>query len=159
MKTQSGSLQWNPGKTGFRTLLTTILIFCMAAIPSAFADIPDRGKVSLSGMYQVAASNDPMFPMDRRQEWFLDFGKGIHDGTSSGKVAVSLRENPKVSVRIMVWQYDARNSALLIGNETALGSGRAVARAVWSLGIDSGAIFLLRGKCTIVLKRADPSDY
>jgi hypothetical protein len=159
MRTLSGSLQWIPGKTGFRALLTTIAILSAIFFPPASADIPDRGKVSLSGMYQVEASNDPMFPMDRNQEWFLDFGKGIHDGISSGKVAVSLRENPKVSVRIMVWQYNPRDRTLLIGNETAQGSGRAVARGVWGLGIDSGAIFLLRGECTIVLKRADPSDY
>jgi hypothetical protein len=159
MNTKSGSLQWIPGKTGLRTLLAIIAMLFAIALPPASADVPDRGEVSLSGMYQVAASNDPMFPMDRNQEWFLDFGKGIHDGISSGKLAVSLRENPKVSVRIMVWQYNPKERALLIGNETAQGSGRAVARGVWSLGIDSDAIFLLRGKSTIVLKRADSSDY
>ena len=128
-------------------------------LPACLPDIPDRGAVSLSGMYQVAASNDPLFPMDRGQEWFLDFGKGIHDGINGGKVAVSLRQNPKVSVSIMVWQYAPRERALYIGNQAAAGSGRAVARGVWALDIDSGAVFLLRGKCTIVLKRADPSDY
>ncbi len=159
MKTLSGSLQWIPGKTGFRALLTTIAILSAIFFPPASADIPDRGAVSLSGMYQVAASNDPLFPMDRGQEWFLDFGKGIHDGINGGKVAVSLRQNPKVSVSIMVWQYAPRERALYIGNQAAAGSGRAVARGVWALDIDSGAVFLLRGKCTIVLKRADPSDY
>lgn len=131
----------------------------MIAFPTASADIPDRGIPALRGMYQVSASNDPLFPMDRRQEWFLDFGKGIHNGISSGKVAVSLRENPNVSVRIMVWQYVPGERALFIGSQAAEGSGRAVTRGVWTLGTDSGTVFLLRGKCTIVLKRADPSDY
>jgi hypothetical protein len=110
-------------------------------------------------MYQIASSNDPLFPMDRQQEWFLDFGKGIHDGITSGKVAVSLRENPNVSVRILVWQYFPKEKALLIGNQTAAGSGRAVAKSVWTLANDSGAVFLLREKCTIVLERAHPNDY
>jgi len=110
-------------------------------------------------MYQVASSNDPLFPMDRQQEWFLDFGKGIHGGVTSGKVAVSLRENPNVTVRILVWQYFPEKKALLIGNQTAEGSGRAVAKSAWTLTNDSDAIFLVRGRCTIVLARAAPEDY
>lgn len=159
MKKPAEPKQIISGKTGFRILATIIAIISSIAIQTSPADIPDRERASLSGMYQVASSNDPLFPMDRQQEWFLDFGKGIHDGITSGKVAVSLRENPNVRVRIMVWQYFPEQRALLIGNQTAAGSGRAVARGVWTLGNDSGAIFLRTEKCTIVLKRADPDDY
>lgn len=136
-----------------------IALVSAAAIHSSVADFPDPEPVALSGMYQLVASNDPLFPKNSTQEWFLDFGKGIQNGITSGKVAVSLRENPRVSVRIMVWQYFPTEKALLIGNQTAEGSGRAVARAIWTLGNDSAAIFLQRENCTIVLKRADPQDY
>lgn len=159
MKTRTELLNGYSGKPGFRTLATVIAMIAAIAIQPSPADIPDRERVSLVGMYQVVSSNDPFFPMDSRQEWFLDFGNGFRDGISSGKVAVSLRENPKVSVRIMVWQYFPEERVLLIGNQAAQGSGRAVARGVWTLGSDSGAIFLLRERCTIVLKRADPNDY
>ena len=158
MKTTSGSKQRIPRKSGFRTL-AAIAIVSATAIQANLADIPDRPPVSLSGMYQVAASNDPLFPMNSNKEWFLDFGNGITGGITSGKVAVSLRENPRVSVRVMVWQYFPGEKTLLIGNQTAEGSGRAVARGVWAMGNDSGAVFLNRGNCTIVLKRAAPGDY
>lgn len=158
MKTTSGPKQGIPRKSGFRTLAAIALVSA-AAIHANLADIPDRKPVALGGMYQVAASNDPLFPKDSSQEWFLDFGNGTQSGVTSGKVAVSLRQNPRVSVRIMVWQYFPREQALLIGNQTAEGSARAVARGVWTMGNDSGAIFLNRENCTIVLKRANPGDY
>ena len=59
----------------------------------------------------------------------------------------------------MVWQYFPGEKTLLIGNQTAEGSGRAVARGVWTMGNDADAIFLRRENSTIVLKRANPGDY
>lgn len=158
MKTISEPKQGFPRKPGL-TKLAAIALVSAAGIHANLADIPDRPPVSLSGMYQVAASNDPLFPKTSAQEWFLDFGNGTQSGVTSGKVAVSLRQNPRVSVRIMVWQYFPREQALLIGNQTAEGSGRAVARGVWTMGQDADAIFLNRDNRTIVLKRADPQDY
>lgn len=158
MKTLTGPKKGSHCHVGFRTLTAVALIFA-AAIQPSFADIPDRQPIALSGMYRIAASNDPLFPMGSKQEWFLDFGTGTLDGTTSGKVAVSLRENPNVSVRIMVWQYFPRDNALMIGNQTAEGSARALVRGGWTLSSDSGAIFLLRENATIVMKRADPTDY
>lgn len=159
MKTPTETLHGIPARTGFRILTTMIAMFSAVAIRSSSAETLNRETVSLSGMYQIASSNDPLFPMDRRQEWFLDFGKGIHAGITSGKVAVSLRENPNVSIRIMVWQHFPDEKALLIGEQTAEGSGRAVSRGVWTFVNDSGAIFLTRERRTVVLKRADPGDY
>ncbi|MFD2256715.1 hypothetical protein ACFSSA_08510 [Luteolibacter algae] len=140
-------------KTGVCAVISAL------AFQLAHADIPDRPATHLGGMYKVASSSDPLFPMNGQQEWFLDFGKGMSDGSTSGKVAVSLRQNPKVSIRIMVWQYFPEQGALLIGNQTEEGSRQAVARAVWSLANDSGKVVLLRDNSALVLNQADQSDY
>ena len=80
------------------------------------AEVPASGSAEFRGMYKVASSTDPIFPMESNQEWFLDFGKGVSAGTLSGNVAVSLRQNPNVKVRIMAWQYFPEQTSLLIGN-------------------------------------------
>ena len=100
-----------------------------------------------------------MFPVTRTREYFLDFGKGIQAGKLSGSVAISMRRNPNVKVRIMAWQYFPKQGSMVIGNPYSEDSRNAVARAVWKMtGGDNGVIFE-RGSYQVVLHRADPGDY
>ncbi len=110
-------------------------------------------------MYQILSSNDPVFPMNAKQEWFLDFGKGIQPGRSGGSVAVSLRQNPHVKVRIMAWQYLPENGRILLGNPFAEGARKAVARGAWELLVRGDGVTFKRGNYQVVLHRADPADY
>ncbi len=123
------------------------------------ADIPDRHSSGFAGMYKVAASNDPIFPMSQGQEWFLDFGTGIQQHKVSGNVAVSLRQNPNVSVRIMAWQFFPAEAALAIGNPYSEGSRNAVAKGVWAMGATDNGVIFQRGNYQVVLHPAAPSDY
>ncbi len=137
---------------------------CMAALFTlgmqvADADIPDQNTSGFAGMYKVAASNDPIFPMGEGQEWFLDFGTGIQQNKISGDVAVSLRQNPNVSVRIMAWQFFPAESSLAIGNPYSEGSRQAVAKGVWTMGATENAVIFQRGNYKVVLQAAAPSDY
>jgi hypothetical protein len=131
----------------------------------AGADIPDRDRPSrapaaLSGMYQVVSSSDPLFPMDdSRKEWFLDFSEGTRSGKTSGRLAVSLRENPRVQVRILVWQIFPREGTLTIGNAMADGGRGAVALAQWNVTATNHGIALERDGLRIVLRRAQPADF
>lgn len=139
-------------------IISAILVTIALILSSqhSAADIPDRSsRTALSGMYQVSASTDPMFPMQQNQEWFLDFGEGTRNGAFSGTVAVSLRENPNVRVRIMVWQYFPEQGTLVIGNQTNRGSKGAVARAVWNIGANSQYVVLQRHNVNVTLRRAD----
>jgi len=139
-------------------------IMMTLVLQSVRADIPDRARPSLSGppqlagMYKVAASTDPFFPARQNVEWFLDFGKGTAE-QNSGKVAVSLRQNPNVKVRIMVWQVFPQNSSLLLGNQTGEGSKQAVALADWKIRSHAKGVILERGSYQVVLHHADPADY
>lgn len=138
-------------------------IMMMMVLQSVRADIPDRARPSttppqLSGIYKVAASSDPFFPERQNVEWFLDFGKGTSE-KNSGKVAVSLRQNPNVKVRIMVWQMFPQNSSLLLGNQTGEGSKQAVALADWQVRSHPRGVILQRGSYQVVLHHADPADY
>ncbi len=110
-------------------------------------------------MYKIVSSSDPIFPMQARQEWFLDFGKGISSGSFSGSVAVSLRQNPNVKVKIMAWQYFPKQGSLMIGNPYGNGSRNAVARGNWQLRPTSAGIHFERDSYQMVLHRADPRDY
>lgn len=126
---------------------------------SAMADVQDGGSGEFRGMYKIASSTDPIFPMDSGQEWFLDFGKGVQAGKTSGSVAVSLRRNPNVKVRIMAWQYFPKQSQILIGNPYSEGSRNAVAKGAWTMsGARNGVLFEREG-FRVVLHRADPADY
>ncbi len=123
------------------------------------SDVPSASTSTFSGIYKVAASSDPMFPMSETREYFLDFGKGVQAGKLSGSVSVSMRQNPRVQVRIMAWQYFPEQGTLVIGNPYSEGSRNAVARAMWSMrGVDNG-VALDRLGCQLVLHRAAPSDY
>jgi len=149
----------------FNAGFAVMLGLMMMVLQSVRADIPDRerpsatGSPELAGMYKVAASTDPFFPERHNVEWFLDFGKGTIDQKTSGKVAVSLRQNPNVKVRIMVWQVFPQNSSLLLGNQTAEGSKQAVALADWKIRSHPKGVILQRGSYQVVLHRADPADY
>ncbi len=158
MKTPTLTKQGSARHAGFGAL-TAIALLAVATTGASFADIPDRPAVALSGMYRIEASSDPLFPMGSSQEWFLDFGTGTMDGQNSGKVAVSLRKNPNVSVRIMVWQYFPGDNVLMIGNQTGEGSARALARGGWTVSGNSTGISLVRENSMIVMKRAGPADY
>ena len=123
------------------------------------SDVPDRGSYRFHGIYKVSSSNDPMFPAAPGREYFLDFGKGIHDGKWSGSVAVSLRQNPNVQVRILAWQYFPDRGVLVIGNPYAEGSRQAVVKAAWHMSGADGGVVLERGNHTVSLRRPPPGDY
>ena len=140
------------------TAFFSIALFA-ATLQFSQADIPDRASGEFGGMYKVSSSNDPIFPMQARQEWFLDFGQGITAGKFSGNVAVSLRQNPNVRVRIMAWQYFPKNGNIMIGNPYSEGSRQAVAKGNWQLRPIAEGVIFQRGNYQVVLRRADPSDY
>ncbi len=144
-------------KTKF--IKSSVFVIFATTAQLATADIPDRSNASLRGMYQIASSNDPIFPMTGTQEWFLDFGQGIRRGTTSGSVAVSVRQNPNVKVRIMAWEFFPAHGALVIGNPYAEGSQRAVARGAWKLRPMGDGVILQREGYQVILHRADPNDY
>ena len=89
----------------------------------------------------------------------LDFGNGVQAGSRSGNVAVSVRENPNVKVRIMAWQYFPDQGKILIGNPFAEGSNRAIARGVWQIKPIFNGVVFERGSYRVVLHTADPGDY
>ncbi|RYD39068.1 MAG: hypothetical protein EOP85_16595 [Verrucomicrobiaceae bacterium] len=134
-------------------------VAAFAFAPVAHADIPDGSTGTLSGMYKIASSSDPIFPMEAGQEWFLDFGKGISAEKLSGSVAVSLRQNPNVKVRIMAWQYFPQQDKLVIGNTYSEGSRNAVARGIWTMSGAPRGVLFERDTFRVVLHRADPADY
>lgn len=123
------------------------------------AEVVERSPGQIAGIYKVVSSSDPIFPATPTREYFLDFGKGIQAGKLSGSVAISMRQNPNVKVRVMAWQYFPRQGSMVIGNPYSEGSSKAVAKGVWKMtGTDNGVIFE-RGNHQVVLRRADPNDY
>ena len=144
-----------------RFLALICLVFSMAALQPVRADIPDRdrstgSRTNLTGFYKVAASNDPFFPQAADREWFMDFAQGASGGSLSGKVAVSLRQNPHVKVRIMVWQLFPQTGTLVLGNQTHEGSKQAVAMADWKIKTSGSRVILERRGHQIVLQRSEP---
>lgn len=132
-------------------------------VPAAMAGVPDQRAQSMpviSGVYQIVDGNDPLFPQEPGTEWFFDFGQGMAHGAFHGSVSVSVRQNPSVRVRIMVWQADPGQRRLLLGNTTTeVTSSRAVARADWRVSQRSNRIFLERGDHWLVLQRPAPGVY
>ena len=113
----------------------------------------------LAGMYKVISGNDPTFPQSGAQEWFLDFGRGVTAEKLSGTVAVTLRENPSLRVRILVWQYYPAEGFLRLGHQAAEGSRQAVMLAQWQVApASAGALLLQRGSYQVLLKPAQPTD-
>ncbi len=151
--------------TRLRNLTSSIFVGMIAAgslvtvATPARADVLTQESREFKGMYKIASSNDPIFPMTSQEEWFLDFGTGIHDNVFSGSVAVSLRRNPQVKVRIMAWQYLPQNASMLIGNTYLEGSRKAVAKGAWTMDSTSQGIVFQRGNYQVVMQRADPMDY
>lgn len=143
----------------FFSTITLSAAVLAVSIQFSQADIPDRPAGEFRGMYKVASSNDPIFPVSGQQEWFLDFGAGTSAGKMSGNVAVSLRQNPSVRVRIMAWQFFPENGSLLIGNPFHEGSSQAVARGNWQLRATRGGVIFERGIYQVVLYPAAAGDY
>lgn len=147
------------------TALMSLVLFAFTVQISHADDIPDRdrrgiSRPSLAGIYKVASSSDPFFPSGSNAEWFLDFGTGLSGNKTSGKVAVSLRQNPNVKVRVMVWQVFPQTGQLYLGNQFSEGSKGAVAVADWQISNrNADSVVLERGGYQIVLRRADPADY
>lgn len=143
-----------------KSILTAFLGVALSfSTQTAHADFPDRGATTLNGIYKVAASNDPLFPTGNGKEWFLDFGSGLTSSTSSGTVTVSLRQNPNVSVRPMVWQFFPRNSTIAIGAQFERGARQAVAKGVWRVSQNSEGLILDREGVRFILYRPEPGDY
>jgi hypothetical protein len=119
---------------------------------------PAVGEPRLQGMYQVVASNDPMFSMTDGKEWFLDFGEGLKSAKRHGNVAISMRQNPSVRVRMMVWQfYPEPRQQLVIGNPCHEGATSAVIAGHWQMKSVAGGIILERGEMRVVLRAtSDP---
>lgn len=142
-----------------KTLSAAILSVTISFTLPAHADIPDRAISGISGIYKVAASNDPLFPTGNGKEWFLDFGSGLTSTTSSGTVTVSLRQNPKVSVHPMVWQFFPGDSTLVIGNQYQRGAKQAVAKGVWKISQTRDGLSFDRDGVRFILFRPEPGDY
>ncbi len=151
MKTKPSALVAAAGMIAFFS--PALLMIAPSAVAS---DFPDQPSQRLDGMYKIVASNDPIFPMNAKQEWFLDFGGG---NKLSGNVAVSLRQNPNVRVRIMAWQYFPQENAFVLGNPYEEGSRQAVAKGVWTMGAGARGVTLERGSYQVVMSRAAASDY
>ena len=140
----------------FSALVGAVLL-CFT--PSVRADVPDASPASFGGIYKVTSSTDPIFPATAACEFFLDFGRGIQADRLNGSVAVSMRVNPSVKVRMFSWQYFPEQGKILIGNPYAEGSRKAVAMGAWKMtGISNGVVFE-RGNYQVVLQRAEPGDY
>ena len=139
--------------------LAAALAIGVFGISSAPADVLSPSTGDFSGIYKVTSSTDPIFPAAADCEWFMDFGGGFSAGKMSGNVAVSLRQNPNVKVRIMAWQYFPRQKSLIIGNPYSENSRNAVAKGVWKMRFVSDGVVFERGQYQVVLHRADPADY
>jgi len=146
------------GFTGRLISMATAVLGAVSLMAAA-ADIPDSGSREFAGMYKIGSSTDPIFPMQAKQEWFLDFGKGISPGKMSGNVAVSLRQNPNVKVRILAWQYFPKQGVIAMGNPYFEGSRNAVAKGNWQMRPVNGGFVWERGNYQVVLRPADPGDY
>lgn len=97
--------------------------------------------------------------MGQGAEWFLDFGSGLTPYTSSGTVTVSLRQNPHVSVRPMVWEFFPGDSTIALGNQFERGATQAVARGIWRVSQTPSGLALDRGDVRFILFRPEPGDY
>jgi hypothetical protein len=123
-------------------------------IQSSITASPAPAAKRLQGIYQIVSSSDPIFPTQDQQEWFLDFGQGPDDGKNlSGTVAVSLRRNPHVRVKIMVWQYFPKEESLVIGSPYHEKSRQAVAAGTWQVQPGQAELRLQRDGCRIILRR------
>lgn len=139
--------------------LAGVFTFTVSAVTS-HADVPDRHPQTGApvGYYKVSQSTDPIFPNSNNKEWFLDFGNAIGRGQTSGTVAVSMRENPNIRVKLLVWQLYPETGTLVIGNQTDEGSRKAVALASWQVRAATSGLILERGNYQVSLDRALDTD-
>ncbi|MGC4015030.1 MAG: hypothetical protein QM755_11030 [Luteolibacter sp.] len=136
-------------------------VVLLTTAPILRADLPDKPagpRASVSGYFKVVFSTDPLFAMKQDREWFMDFGGGEQAGKHSGSLAVSLRQNPSVRVRMLVWQLYPDSSTLVVGNQTEEGSRKAVMLTNWKVYPNSTGLVLQRGDYQIGLRRADASE-
>jgi len=146
------------GITGkFTAILGSVILGLSLQV--SHGDIPDQSSGEFRGIYKVTSSTDPAFPTQANREWFLDFGNGISSGKFSGTVAVSLRQNPSVKVRIMVWQYFPKQGRLIIGEQAHEGARTAVALGNWQMAPASRGVTFERENYRVVLHQVDPRDY
>jgi hypothetical protein len=147
-----------PGSSGW---VTGFILAAGLLVSAARADVPDgqRVPVPFQGVYKVKSSNDPAFIVSPACEYFLDFGRGQDGGKPAGSVAVSVRVNPNVKVRILSWEYFPDKNLLLIGSPFAHGSRNAVAIGAWRLRGSGESLVFSRERCKVLLVRADPRDY
>lgn len=130
-----------------------------ASLPLAAADYSYAPSTPAPiGYYKIVRSSDPMFPSDANKEYFLDFGHAIERGRTSGTVAVSLRENPRVQVKLLVWQLFPETSTLVIGAPEDENSRQAVALASWKVRTGAAGMILHRDQFQIALQRAQSTD-
>ncbi|MFT3991923.1 MAG: hypothetical protein QM680_10990 [Luteolibacter sp.] len=137
---------------------TSILLAIFASLPLKAADFQNRSAVPApTGYYKIVQSSDPIFPQAANQEWFLDFGQAIERGKTHGTVAVSLRENPRVQVKLLVWQLYPETGTLVIGSNEE-NSRRAVAIGSWRVESGNSGIVLHRDQYHVSLSRAQATD-
>lgn len=146
--------------TVFLPTLIGLFFLVLNAVPLR-ADIPDNPTplrtIGPAGYFRVISSSDPLIPMNDGREWFLDFGSA-RNGKTAGTLAVSVRKNPDVKVRIMVWQLLPESSTLIIGNQVEEGSKKAVARGQWKIRPTSYGYLLTRENYQVSLRRANPEE-
>jgi len=137
-----------------------VFLFAATAMVAKADDKPDRRPSTAAplGYYKVTQSSDPLFPQGSNKEWFLDFGNALERGHTSGTVAVSMRENPSVRVRILVWQLYRENGTLVIGNQTEEGSHKAVPLASFQVSSLPSGLLLERNNYQVSLQRAVETD-
>lgn len=159
MKTTRSNSPRNLGLMRLGSLVALVGAVLLSVSSTVSADGPASPSLRFGGLYKVTSSTDPLFPVTKTSEYFLDFGRGIQGDNLSGSVAVSIRRNPNVRVRILAWQYFPAAGEILLGKPFAEGSRNAVSIGSWRMrGIANGVIFE-RGQFQMVLQRADPDDY
>jgi|GEM_PF-6600054 len=134
------------------------LVLALFWVPTAAGGAAPAGaQAPPQGLYRVGSSTDPAFPLEGGQEWFLDFGRG--GGKSSGSLALTLRQNPNLRVRLLVWQFFPDSATLRIGRQSAKPSQQAVLPTDWQLVPSAaGSLLLRRGGFQFMLLPASPSD-
>jgi hypothetical protein len=141
----------------YRAALCLLLALLWAAPARAGDTAAEGSQAPLQGLYRVGSSTDPAFPLEGGQEWFLAFGRG--GGKSSGSLALTLRQNPNLRVRLLVWQFFPDSATLRIGRQSARSSQQAVLATDWQLAASAaGSLLLRRGGFQLMLVPATLSD-
>ncbi|MFT4175784.1 MAG: hypothetical protein QM627_03935 [Luteolibacter sp.] len=147
----------NP-KRALRVPAWSLILLAISLLPLKAVDFQGRSAVPApTGYYKIVQSSDPIFPNAANREWFLDFGQAIERGKTHGTVAVSLRENPRVQVKLLVWQLDPETGTLVIGASEE-NSRRAVAIGSWQVRSGASGLVLHRDRYQVALQRAQATD-